>query len=78
MEKYKRLISLPNNNSFFLFGQRGVGKSTLLREELLFSTDQKVLLIDLLDSRTYLELSSAPWKISERVAGYSTVIIDEI
>jgi predicted AAA+ superfamily ATPase len=78
MKKYKRLISLPNNNSFFLFGQRGVGKSTLLKEQLLSRTDQRVLLIDLLDSRTYLELSSAPWKISERVAGYSTVIIDEI
>jgi predicted AAA+ superfamily ATPase len=78
MKKYKRLISLPNNNSFFLFGQRGTGKSTLLKGQLPINTGEKVLLIDLLDSKTYLELSRAPWKITERVAGYSTVIIDEI
>jgi len=29
---YKRGCRLPDNNSFFLFGARGTGKTTLLRQ----------------------------------------------
>ena len=31
---FSRLIQLPKDHSFFLFGPRGVGKTTLLRETL--------------------------------------------
>ena len=72
---YKRLILLPKNHSFFLFGQRGTGKTTLLKENWV--TDN-TLTIDLLDSKTYLELTRAPWKLQSRVAGFQQVLIDEI
>ncbi|MDC0358811.1 ATP-binding protein [Oligoflexia bacterium] len=74
---YNRLITLPENHSFFLFGQRGTGKSTLLKERF-HATDEKFLTVDLLDSRTYLELSANPWKLSDRIGDFSKVIIDEI
>ncbi len=70
---YKRLISLDKKNSFFLFGPRGTGKSTLLKTAFPGS-----FVIDLLDSRTYLELSKSPWKLAERVQEKSFVVIDEI
>lgn len=72
---YNRLISLPKNHSFFLFGQRGTGKTTLLKE--CWVTND-TLTIDLLDSQTYLELARAPWKLRSRVAGFPKVLIDEI
>lgn len=71
---YKRIIELPDNNSFFLFGQRGTGKSTLLKNRL----DKGFLTIDLLDSRTYLELSASPWRLKDRIGDYKHVVIDEI
>lgn len=73
---YNRLLSLPKANSFFLFGQRGTGKSTLIKQTLLTSPD--VIRIDLLDSKTYLELSRSPWKLKELIGNYKTVFIDEI
>ncbi|MCC6932229.1 MAG: ATP-binding protein [Deltaproteobacteria bacterium] len=77
---YKRLISLPNSGSFFVFGQRGTGKSTLLRQHfsLTEKASQNVIEIDLLDSRTYLELSRSPWNLRELVANREIVFIDEI
>jgi len=75
---YNRLISLPKNNSFFLFGQRGTGKTTLLKSEF----GPKALEISLLDSKTLLTLTSSPWKIREFVKGRRSdqdiVVIDEI
>lgn len=75
---YKRSISLDKNKSFFLFGQRGSGKSTLLQQRF----GHESLLIDLLDSKTYLLLSQSPWKLSEFVGGRNReqhlVIIDEV
>lgn len=41
-----RLINILKSNSFFLFGARGTGKSTLLRDQFL---SQNALWIDLLD-----------------------------
>ena len=45
----------PPDRSFFLFGPRGVGKSTWLKHQL-----PSALYIDLLKSSTFLGLSSSP------------------
>lgn len=71
----KRLLKVPGR-SFFLFGPRGVGKTTWLRELL-----PKSFFFDLLDSTLYLELSQNPGHL-EAMAGNlpedSWVVIDEI
>ena len=70
-----RLLKLPDR-SFFLFGPRGVGKTTWLKEVL-----PDACFFDLLDSSLYLELSQKPGNI-EGIAGNisenSWVVIDEI
>lgn len=77
MEKtyIKRLLDVPNR-SFFLFGPRGVGKSTWLEK-----TMGDALFFDLLDSSLYLELSQNPMNL-EALAGDipedSWIVIDEI
>jgi predicted AAA+ superfamily ATPase len=75
-KKYiKRLLGVPNR-SFFLFGPRGVGKSTWLKK-----TMGGALFLNLLDSSLYLELSQNPM-ILEALAGNipegSWIVIDEI
>ena len=72
---FQRSISLPNKNSFFLFGARGTGKTTLLK--VLFPD---ALTIDLLDNRTEEELMMAPHHLEAMIAGSSAshIIIDEI
>ncbi|MBU1163173.1 MAG: DUF4143 domain-containing protein [Proteobacteria bacterium] len=77
MKKFhvKRLLRLPDR-SFFLFGPRGVGKSTWLREVLPTAS-----YFDLLDSSLYLELSQKPGNIEAMVGDlqeHSWVVIDEI
>lgn len=75
---YKRLITLPKNRSFFLFGQRGTGKSSLIKNSL----GGDAFVINLLDSKIYLELVSTPWKLREMVLARkdktSIVVIDEV
>jgi len=75
---YNRLIKLPKNRSFFLFGQRGTGKSSLIKSTF----HEDALVINLLDSKVYLELVSAPWRLREMVlarkAQHQLVVIDEI
>ncbi len=70
-----RLLKLPDR-SFFLFGPRGVGKSTWLRDVL-----PGACFFDLLDHSLYLELSQNPHHL-EAMAGnlpeQSWVVIDEI
>jgi len=71
----KRLLTVPDR-SFFLFGPRGVGKSTWLEK-----TMGDALFFDLLDSSLYLELSRNPDNL-EALAGNipegSWIVIDEI
>ncbi len=43
----RRLIQLPKNKSFFIFGARGVGKSTLLRQSF---SEAEILWINLLSA----------------------------
>ncbi|MBW2596530.1 MAG: ATP-binding protein [Deltaproteobacteria bacterium] len=77
MKKFhaKRSLRLPNR-SFFLFGPRGVGKTTWLREVLPDAS-----YFDLLDSSLYLELSQKPGNLEPMVGDLqknSWVVIDEI
>ena len=76
---FNRLLKLPKNNSFFLFGARGTGKTRLLKERF------KVIpsfYIDLLDLDTQQNLSLRPKALVEQLEALprSTrwVIIDEI
>ena len=72
---YQRTLK-PNSSSFFLFGPRGTGKSTWLRD--CFKPD---LNLDLLKSEMFLELSSNPEKIRSYIEALpkgSKVVVDEI
>ena len=70
-----RLLQVPDR-SFFLFGPRGVGKTSWLRQVL-----SDAAFFDLLDSFLYLELSQRPGRL-EAMAGNlsenSWIVIDEI
>jgi len=72
---YSRFFKAPQQ-SFFLFGPRGTGKSTLLAER--FTSSQ---VIDLLDPETFQSLSAAPSRLTGFVDGNPQVsrwIIDEV
>ena len=77
MEKFsvKRALD-PPHRSFFLFGPRGVGKSTWLRQVL-----PEAKFFDLLDASLYLELAQNPHAL-EALAGNlaeeSWIVLDEI
>jgi predicted AAA+ superfamily ATPase len=70
-----RLLKAPER-SFFLFGPRGVGKSTWLRDNL-----PQARFFDLLDSSLYIELSRDPSRL-EAMAGSigedGWVVLDEV
>lgn len=72
---FKRLYNIPSG-SFFLFGPRGVGKSTWIKSRGGFA-----LSLDLLRHATYLELHRDPGLLEAKVSHLSagdTVFIDEI
>jgi predicted AAA+ superfamily ATPase len=71
----ERLLTKPER-SFFLFGPRGVGKSTWLRGAFPEAT-----WFDLLDAETQLALSVRPRELGERLGGLpqgSWVCLDEV
>jgi predicted AAA+ superfamily ATPase len=74
---YHRLLKPLKTNSFFLFGARGTGKSTLLSE--LFSPDE-TLVIDLLKPEMLAPLQANPGELSRILAQSRKpwCIIDEI
>lgn len=74
---YPRLINPLKSNSFFLFGARGTGKSTLLSK--LFNSEE-ALYLDLLDNEMVSRLMANPEELS-RMLEESTkpwCIIDEV
>ena len=73
MKRTLDLVKNMKNNSYFLFGARGVGKSYLIRETLSGQIDY----IDLLSSKTFLDLQSSPSNI-ETYISKKWVVIDEI
>lgn len=74
-----RLLKLPDNQSFFLFGARGTGKSTLLKQQF---TKQHTLWIDLLDPEEEDKYLRNPKDLYAEVLALSNdvshVVIDEI
>jgi len=72
---YKRILDLPmllKKKSFFLFGPRGTGKTTLIQHTLSGTT-----VIDLLEIKTYREYLKNPSIISEQKLK-PIVVIDEV
>ena len=76
---YKRIPKLLKSNSFFLFGARGTGKSSLLRAEF---QDSNALWIDLLDPETESQFIASPNRLSEQISQQRRtpewVVIDEV
>jgi predicted AAA+ superfamily ATPase len=68
------LVSRTASKSCFLFGPRGVGKTTLINNSL----PQKTLKIDLLKSRYFTDLSANPSLLEELCGNEPFVVIDEI
>jgi predicted AAA+ superfamily ATPase len=70
-----RFLTLPENESVFLFGPRGTGKSTWLRKHL-----PHALYIDLLDPSLARRLSARPEYLEELANGFGpgTIVIDEV
>lgn len=79
LSSLKRLLKFPQNHSFFLFGPRQTGKSTLLKEVF---PEESSIYYDLLDTTEYLRLLKNPSLLSKEVFSRSPcishVIIDEI
>jgi len=70
-----RFLKIPNN-SFFLFGPRGTGKTTWLNNEIKNS-----LIVDLLQPEQFRMFSAKPERLKELVYGNpdkKVVIIDEV
>ena len=76
---FNRVIEFPKNNSFFLFGARGTGKTFLLKNR--FNTS-RALYIDLLDPEQNETYSLRPQTLAEQLAVLEKekewIIIDEI
>jgi predicted AAA+ superfamily ATPase len=71
----KRLLK-PPNRSFFLFGPRGVGKTTWLKSVL-----PDAIYFNLLEASLFLELSQNPGLLESMIGAlpeYSWVVVDEI
>lgn len=74
-KNYRRKLAAPEQ-SFFLFGPRGVGKSTWLKNQLEFSIN-----IDLLNHNDYFDLRRDPHLLAAKLAHLppeSWVCLDEI
>lgn len=76
---YSRRINLPKRNSFFLFGPRLTGKSTLLRQS--FAGDD-VLFLDLLHPSVHQRYLAEPGAFLREIEAakgkYKRVVLDEI
>lgn len=72
---FTRNIELPQNRSFFLFGPRGTGKTTLIRKMF-----PKAVYIDLLNDKDYQILLASPEKLIEFIPNKNNqpIIIDEV
>ena len=66
---FNRLINYSKNNSFFLFGPRGTGKSTFLKQKL---PESDYLWINLLNSDLERRLSTKPELLKSIIKEYLT------
>jgi len=60
---YTRILSINNNYSFFLFGPRGSGKSTYLKQFFSSFPNNKILWIDLLNPEQEERFQTQPQEI---------------
>jgi predicted AAA+ superfamily ATPase len=78
----KRLFNPSKSRSFFLFGARGTGKSTLLHSLFNLKDHATIMSLDLLDPSNEKTLSLHPEKLMEMVEARKIapewIIIDEI
>lgn len=72
---YARLLKPPKNKSFFLFGPRGTGKTTWLKDQF-----PDALYFDLLNSEVYNDFLARPSRLSQMIpsAWRKTVALDEV
>jgi predicted AAA+ superfamily ATPase len=72
---YQRALTIPQDKSFFLFGPRGTGKTTWVKNNF-----PSALYIDLLEAELYNELLVNPQRLEKMIgnAGAQWVIVDEI
>lgn len=72
---YSRIIKPPINKSFFLFGPRGTGKTTWLKESF-----KKAVYLDLLESEIYNDLLANPQRLENFIPQNFNdwVILDEV
>lgn len=77
---FRRLAKVPPNRSFFLFGARGTGKSTWLREQL--PPSEYVVYFDLLDRSVEDRFLLRPGQFADELAALGPhvqwVVVDEI
>ena len=75
-QMYHRQLKLPSQQSGFLFGPRGVGKSSFVKS----AYKNNALLFDLLDSEIYTRFIASPRRLSEYIPNSfkGWIIIDEI
>lgn len=76
IDRQLQIAPLLAMKSFFLFGPRATGKTTLIRQQL----SNRATIIDLLDSRYFLRLSGSPHELESIIAAAPAdiVVIDEI
>ena len=74
---FTRSLNISKDNSFFLFGPRGTGKSTFLETVL---PDSDCLMLDLLDSDLFGRLQANPALITELVGRVKKqwCVVDEV
>ena len=72
---YSRLIKSPDNKSFFLFGPRGTGKTTWVKQAF-----PNAVYIDLLESRLFNDLLADPQRLVNFIPNNFNdwIIIDEV
>lgn len=72
---YSRLIKSPENKSFFLFGPRGTGKTTWVKQSF-----PNAVYIDLLESRLFNDLLADPQRLVNFIPNNFNdwVVIDEV
>jgi predicted AAA+ superfamily ATPase len=77
MKKYPRALNIANllkSTSYFLFGPRATGKTSLLKDQLQIST-----YVDLLNDDVFEELLRRPVALEEKIKDHKkVVVIDEI
>ena len=74
IERLVDLKTLLKNKSYFLFGPRQTGKSSLIRHSL-----SSARIYNLLDDKIFLDFNSRPGRLKEEITGQDElVVIDEI